>query len=59
MRKVSNSNSVLLLNVGEEWSLVVDLEIEDAVLIWKLEACSVDGRCFGGGSNLQRQTVEG
>lgn len=59
MRKVANGNSVLLFHIGEKWSLVVDLEVEDAVLVWELEACSVGCRRFGGASNLQRETVEG
>ena len=58
MRKVTNGDGVLLFDVGEEWSLVVDLEVEDAVLIWKLEACSVDGGGFGGAGDLQGETVE-
>jgi hypothetical protein len=56
--KVSYGNGVLLFHVGEEWSLVVDLEIEDTVLIWELEARGVDCRGLGGGSDLQGETVE-
>jgi hypothetical protein len=56
--KVSYGNGVLLLDVREEWSFVVDLEIEDTVLIWELEACGVDCRGLGGSSDLQRETVE-
>ena len=57
--EVSYGDRVLLLDVGEEWSLVVHLKVEDAVLVWELEACGVDGRGFGGGSDFQGETVEG
>ena len=50
--EVSYGDGVLLLDVGEEWSLVVDLKVEDAVLVWELEACGVDSRGFGGGSDF-------
>jgi hypothetical protein len=53
MCKVSNGDGVLLLDVGEEGSLVVDLEVEDTVLIWELETCCVDGRSLGGASDFQ------
>ncbi len=55
---MTDGDGVLLLNVGEEGSLVVDLEVEDAVLIWKLEACSVDVGGFGGACDFQGETVE-
>jgi len=58
VRKMTDGDGVLLLDVGEERSLVVDLEVEDAVLIWKLEACSVDGGGFGGACDFQGETVE-
>jgi hypothetical protein len=38
MCKVANRHSVLLLDIRVKWSLVVDLEIEDSVLVWQLEA---------------------
>jgi len=46
MRKVSYSNRILLVDIGEEWSLVVDLEVEDTMLIWKFERSGV-GSCCG------------
>lgn len=46
---MADSNSVLLLEVGVEGSLVVDFEVEDSVLVWELEASCVDG---GGGGGL-------
>jgi hypothetical protein len=49
---VSYGNGVLLLEVREEWSLVVDLEIENTVLIRELEACGVDCRALAGSSDL-------
>lgn len=61
MGHVSDRHSVLLLDVGEEGALVIDLEVEDAVLIGKFERDGVS-RGFGGGVGLvegQRQAVEG
>jgi hypothetical protein len=55
---MSNCNGVFLLDVREKWSLVVDLEIEDAVLIWELEACCIDCRGLSGSSDFQGETVE-
>lgn len=49
MGKVSNCDGVLFLDSGEEWALVVDLEVKNTVLIWKLEACGICLR-LGSGS---------
>ena len=59
MSKVSDRDSVLLFDVGEEGSLVVDFEVEDSVLIWELEACGVDGGAWGSSQKLEGQAVEG
>ncbi len=37
MSKVSHSNGILLIDIREEWSLVVDHKVEDAVLIGEFE----------------------
>lgn len=58
---VANRNSVLLLDVAQQGSLVVDLEVEDTVLIGQLERRSIC--CLIGGRLLsiqrERQAVEG
>jgi len=43
MCKMPDANSVLFFDVGEERSLVVDFEVENTMLVWKFEACRVDG----------------
>lgn len=58
---VADRDCVLLLDVGQEGTFVVDLEVEDAVLVGDLEG---DGVCrfFGGGVGGvkgERETVEG
>jgi hypothetical protein len=40
--EVADGHGVLLLDVGEEGALVVDLEVEDTVLVWQGEAGGVD-----------------
>lgn len=59
MREVSHSNGVLFFNVGQERALVVDLEVEDTMLIGKLEASSIDGGVRSGPGGLKGQAVEG
>lgn len=44
VREMPDGNGALLVDVSEERALVVDTEVEDAVLIGKDEACAVDGR---------------
>jgi len=56
---MSDSDSVLLFEIGEEWSLVVDFEVENSMLVWETEAGSVDGRVLGRGGRGERKTVEG
>jgi len=43
MREVPHGNGILLFDVGEERSFVVDFEVEDSVLVGEFEACGVDG----------------
>lgn len=58
MGKVTHGDSVLLLDVVKEGSLVVDLEVEDAVLIRQLEVGAVRRALLRANCGLQRQTVE-
>lgn len=56
---VSDADSGLLLNVGEEGALVVDLEVEDAVLVGEGEGCVEDGGGLGCGGRIEIEAVEG
>lgn len=58
MSKVSYCDSILLLDVGEEWSFVVDLEIKDTVLVGELEGRGVDCGCCCCGGRHQVEAVE-
>lgn len=55
MSKVTDSDLVLLLHNSEEWSPVVNEEVEDTVLIRQLECCRVDGgeRCGEGWNEIE------
>lgn len=57
--KVAHGNRVLLLDVGVEGPLVVNLEVKDAVLVRQLEGGRVGGAVLGGDGGVQLQTVEG
>lgn len=41
--EVTYGDGVLLFDVGEEWTLVVDFEVEDSVLIWEADLSAVGG----------------
>jgi len=43
VRKMSHSHRPLLVDIAQKWTLVVDDEVEDAVLIWQCESCAEDG----------------
>ena len=43
MRKVSYRNRTFFVNIGQEWTLVVKPEIENAMLIWELERSGENG----------------
>lgn len=58
MGKVSDSDSVLFKNGGEERTLVVDEEVEDSVLVREGEGSAVDGAVGGLRGRLQGQAVE-
>ena len=59
MRIVTNSDFVLLFDVGEERALVVHAKGEDPVLIGDGEACAVDGAVFRAAGGLESEAVEG
>lgn len=59
MRKVTYGDSIFLLQVREEWSLVVDFEVEDSVLIWKTDFGAVGCGVRGTGGWGEGNTVEG
>lgn len=58
MGKVSYCDCVLLLNVGEEWPSIVDLEVKNTMLIWQLEACSVCLRIRCGSGWFEDKAME-
>lgn len=57
--KVSDSDGILLKDVCEERTLVVDEEVENSVLVREGESGAVGGAVGGLGSRLKGQTVEG
>lgn len=59
MRKVADADRVLLLNVGEERTLVVDLEVEDAMLVGEGEGDAIHGSIASGAFTGQVEAVEG
>lgn len=61
MGHVAHRHGVLLLDVGEQGPLVVDLEVEDAVLVGQLEGGRVGGLGRGrvGRVRGKGQAVEG
>jgi hypothetical protein len=56
--KVADSDLVLLLDVGEERTLVVDAEREDTVLIGGHKLGAEHGARFGSAGRLEGQAVE-
>ena len=59
MRKVSDCDLPLLLNVGKEGTVVLDVEVEDTVLIRGLEGGAKDGRVCGLREGGEIDAVEG
>lgn len=59
VRVVTDTNRMLLVDVGEEGSLVVDAEVEDAVLVGDLEGRAVDSGVGGRAEGLEVDAVEG
>ena len=58
MGKVANRHKHLLIDVGQEWSLVIYTEGEDTVLIWEDEMCRESGAVYSCSGRRQGQTVE-
>lgn len=58
MCNVAHANGVLLLDVGQKGALVVDLEVEDAVLVRQREGGAINGGRVAHGKRLKVQTVE-
>lgn len=59
MRHVSHTDRVLLIEVSQEGTLVIDFEVEDAVLVGQSKSGAVDGGRISGSNELQVQAVEG
>ena len=58
MSNVSHTDSVLFLQVGEEGTLVIDLEVEDAMLVRKGKAGGIYGRVLLDERSLEIDAVE-
>lgn len=58
MGEVADGDGILLLDIGVERTLVVDLEIEDSMLVRELEACCVLTPARWSLDILQREAVE-
>jgi len=54
MSEMSDCNRRLLVHVGQEWSLVVDAEREDSVLVWQSERGAEDGAVRGLRNRVER-----
>ena len=59
MRKMSDSDLPLLVYIGKEGPLVVDPEVEDAVLVGGGEGGFEDGGVLGGADGGEGDAVEG
>lgn len=59
VRKVTHRHGVLLLDVGIEGPLVVNLKVEDAVLVGQLEGSGVDAPAGWGFHVGEGEAVEG
>lgn len=59
VRVMANGNFVLLLDVGEEGTLVVDTEGKDSMLVGDGEACAVHSAGFRSERWLESEAVEG
>ncbi len=55
---VSYRDCVLLFDIGEEWALIIDLEIEDAMLIRENEARGVCGGLWCNLGTVKLQAME-
>lgn len=59
MGHVADADGVLILDMGQEGSLVVDLEVEDAVLVGEGEVGGEDGLTGGLGLGDEVSALEG
>lgn len=59
VRKVADADCVLLFDIGEERALVVDLEVEDAMLVGEGEGDAIHGSIGSGAGAGQVEAVEG
>ena len=55
MSEMSNRYFPLYIHIGKEWSLVIDAEGEDAMLVWKLECTAEDSTvgCLRNGYKIE------
>lgn len=58
MGKMPYGNRILLKNIAEEWSLVIDQEIEDTMLVWELKRHRVRSAVLRGDGGFQVQPLE-
>ena len=59
MGEVADGDLPLLVDVGDEGAAVVDAEVEDAVLVGRLEGDAEDGGVCGRGDGGEVEAVEG
>jgi hypothetical protein len=59
VRKVADSDLALFINVGEERAAVVDAEVENAVLVGRLEGDAEDGGVCGLRNGGEVEALEG
>lgn len=58
MCEMTNRHFPLHVDVGQEWSLVVDAEREYAMLVWQAKRSAVDGAVGCCGYRLEVESVE-
>ena len=59
MSKMSNRYFPLYVHIGKEWSLVIDSERKDAMLVWKLERSTEYGTVWGLRNGCKIETMIG
>lgn len=59
VRKMSDTDLPLFINVGKEGSLIVDAKVEDTVLVGKFKGGGINSAVRSLRNGFQRQTVEG
>lgn len=58
MCEMTNRHFPLHVDVGQEWSLVIDAEREYAMLVWQAECSAEDGAIECCGYRLEVESVE-